>query len=360
MARQKITFPSVTADVVDKVEQKAIKSSYKHRDDLLPSGSTLLNLALAENPYGGWSVGKIVNIIGDTHAGKTFLFWQMLAEMANDKRYDDYKLYYDDVEEALEFDVIKLFGKKTNSRVIYGSQLESSDTIESALIRVRDILGKGEMFVYAVDSVDALDTVKDQKVKDEDVGKRDYPDKPRIVNDMFRRTKKKIKSSRSALFMISQTRDKIGIVFGSKKRRVCDKPLDFFSTHVLWLAIKGQIKRKDMHVGNIIRVRISKNKLTGKRREVEFPIYTDYGIDDIESMIDWMVEEKFWKMKRKEKGSKEDPIIQTQGDFIDATKDNLIEFIENHDIQDELRQLVADCWMQNEEEIATKRPPRYS
>ena len=37
------------------------------------TGSTLLNLAMTDNPYYGWPCGRMSNIIGDSSAGKSFL-----------------------------------------------------------------------------------------------------------------------------------------------------------------------------------------------------------------------------------------------------------------------------------------------
>jgi RecA/RadA recombinase len=41
-------------------------------DDLIPTGSTHLNLACSENPFGGFRKGRIVNIIGDSDTAKTY------------------------------------------------------------------------------------------------------------------------------------------------------------------------------------------------------------------------------------------------------------------------------------------------
>ena len=60
----------------------------------------------------------------------------------------------------------------------------------------------------------------------------------------------------------------------------------------------SSIKSKSRIIGDNISARITKNKITGKRREIEFPIYYDYGIDDIGSMIDFIIEEDHWKVKK--------------------------------------------------------------
>ena len=68
---------------------------------LIPSGCTVLNCALSDCAFGGFGQGKIANIIGESSAGKTMIAETLLAEMANDPRYDDYDLYLDASEHAL-------------------------------------------------------------------------------------------------------------------------------------------------------------------------------------------------------------------------------------------------------------------
>ena len=60
------------------------KEEVEERDDsplfYCSSGSSLLNLALSDLVDGGFGVGKTANIIGDSHAGKSFLAKTILAE----------------------------------------------------------------------------------------------------------------------------------------------------------------------------------------------------------------------------------------------------------------------------------------
>jgi recombination protein RecA len=347
---------------------------------LLPTGSTLLNLALAENPFGGWAKGSIANVIGDSHAGKSFLAWQTLADMANAERYDDYNLFYDDCESALHFDVDKLFGNATE-RVRYGEDFNSK-LVEKCFFRIKDLL-KGNKkrvplkMVYVVDSLDGLSSAEEVAKLESAIGKRDYPDKPRILSEQLKQVAGLVAETQSLVLVVSQTRQNIGVMFGAKKRRSGGDALRFYSTHELWLAVKRHIRVKERDVGTQIRVRISKNKLTGKQREVELPILVDYGIDDIGSMVDWMVEERFWVYKKdkaaekdkgrviddqeeEEKKKKEPRIIKASADLgFDGIREELIGKVEEQGKLDDLRQVVAECWMRVEEGLASNRRPRY-
>ena len=113
MAQLKRRSPkeSETKELVSQVEDAAkkpldkIEVSSVDPDWLIPTGSTLLNCACSDLHTGGYGIGKITNLIGDSSSGKSLLALTSFAEVAMYTRYDDYRLIYDDVEAALEFNL---------------------------------------------------------------------------------------------------------------------------------------------------------------------------------------------------------------------------------------------------------------
>ena len=67
-----------------------IESVIKKGDSLLSTGSTMLNLALTDNPYGGYPKGCLVNVVGDSSSGKTFLCLNTLAEAVCSSAFEKY------------------------------------------------------------------------------------------------------------------------------------------------------------------------------------------------------------------------------------------------------------------------------
>lgn len=315
--------------------------------ELIPTGCTLLNLALADDPYGGYRKGSLVNIVGDSSSGKTFLGWTLFAEMAQNEAFDNYSLHYDDVEGKFVVDVPKLFGSGTLERVT----MEASGTIEDFDRRIRELFKVGRSFAYVLDSFDALSD-REEMAKDE--LKRDYPAKPRLASEMFRKICRDLRGQESLIIVISQTRDKIGVTFGEKKTRSGGKALGFYSMHELWLAVKAHERRKDMEIGIHGVCKVKKNHLTGKLRTFDFFLYYDYGVDDVGSCIDWLVQWGFWK---KGKGESR---IDTGGDFGVMTREKLILDIESSDgKRRKLPVVMVDSWRQLEDSIKTGRKPRY-
>jgi recombination protein RecA len=334
-------------------------------DDLLSTGSTLLNLALSDYVQGGWAKGSICNVVGDSSAGKTMLLMNTYAEILYSTDRNEYNLYYDEPEQALRINVEKLFGERVEE--ITWMEEDSSFTIEDFRAEVINRAKENTSMVYGLDSFDALSSkqeVKKAEAQIEGTSKKGSygMDKAQISGVVLRMILKHIRNTNSLLVVISQTRDKINAMFGSQKTRSGGHALRFYSTHEIWMHVIRPIKRREREVGVQVRVRVKKNKLTGKLREVEFPIYYDYGIDDIGSMVDFLVIEGFWEQKRKEKKKVLDNVkIDTGSDFPAASRPVLIDHIEKTKPESvgKLKDIVQEAWNEIEAEIATKRPPRY-
>ena len=323
------------------------KPSEGGRLDLIPTGSTLLNLALSDSIDGGFIKGSIVNIIGDSSSGKTFLAWSIFAEMVHDSQFDKYRLIYDEPERALQFQLANLFGEGID-RV---DTSIASETIQDWYKNVMGVIKEDEPFVYVLDSFDALTSVEELERKD--VGKGGWKTEKAIASsEILRQIVGRVKKTNSLIVVISQTRDNIGVAFGDKKSRSGGKALRFYSSHEIWMAVKKHLKRKNRDVGVRTRIRCKKNKLTGKLREAEFDILFDYGIDDVGSMVDWLLEETFWSGGGRSK-------VNTNGDFTNTTRDKLIDDIEANGMEWKLRDIVGQCWLEIEEEIKTRRKPKY-
>lgn len=345
------------------------------RSRLIPTGSTLLNLALSDCPEGGFYLGTISNIIGDSAAGKTFLLWTVFAECVYDtlKRFSLYRLIYDEPEVSLAFDITKLFGATVGDAIdisiLSGSVEEFHDNVIECAKATRGKPKEPVPFLYGLDSLDAICTEDEMEA---DPRKGDYGGKkPKLIGQILRKIVQKVANSNSAIFIISQTRDKIGVTFGSKKTRSGGRALKFYSTHELWLAVESHIKRKDRDVGVNVLVKIGKNKLTGKLRTVRFPIYYDYGIDDTTSCIEFLIEEGFWKKAKTEKEKttrekltddpeKEKRTSKYATEFGDMTVDALVKYIEDNDLKPELVEITAKAWYEIEDSIRTKRKPKYT
>ncbi len=341
------------------------KQVIKYTGDLFPTGVTLLNCACSGTPFGGFAKGKVVNIIGDSFTGKTLLALTVLAEISILPQFDHYRFIFDDVEAALEFDIKTLFGVKLAERIEMNI---ISKTIEDWGNNLTKALIKKIPFIYILDSFDALTSLAEQKrvkakvttpkrgeKKEKEKGTYGL-EKPKIAGQIFRAHIDSFKEQEALIIVISQTRANIGNTFVPKTRSGGDA-LRFFSTHEMWLAHWGVIwKSKTIEIGADVGVKVTKNKLTGKRRRISFPIYDDYGIGDVHANVDYIIEEGIWK---KEEG-KERIYKATEIMDISGQKSTLVNHIIREGLQRPLQELVGHTWQAMEERESPKWGKKYA
>jgi len=188
-----------------------------------------------------------------------------------------------------------------------------------------------------------------------------------MVSEMLRVVKGKIGDTKSLLLIISQTRDNLG--FGAiftPKVRSGGKALKFYCSHEIWLAVGKKKKKSDLEIGADVMGKVSKNKLTGKKREVTFPIYYDYGIDDCSSCLDFILELGHWKKGKIDKKTNEftkdakGQIIDAQELGIQAAYKKLIEDIEDNNLEDDLFAIAQTVWKEREDSIKLNRKKKFT
>jgi recombination protein RecA len=335
----------------------------------VPTGSALLNLALSDRADGGYLTGKIVNVIGDSSSGKTFLCLTTLAETAHTPAFDDYLLIYDDAEAASEFNIEKLFGSKTASRILPPSldpeEPGHSHTMLDFQSNIRRLLRGDKPFIYIQDSFDALTTDEELKHAAEnqrlhDAGKDAKGtmgmNKAAQASVLLRLIAADLKRTQSLVVIISQTRDNIDVLSFQRKTRAGGKALYFYCSAELWLGVAQKlsikVNDKNRNIGVLSRIKISKNKYNGKVREIDLPVLYDYGCDDIGACIDFLVSEGHWS-KNANGGI-------TAGEFgLTATRTKLLDIVDDKGLVGKLHELTETVWLAIEEKIKSGRKPKY-
>ena len=187
---------TILDDNEERMEIELISDKVIKKEKLVSTSSTMLNLALSDNPEGGFYLGTIVNIIGDSAAGKTFLLWSIFAEMCHDPRFDEHDIIYDEPESSLEFNIPALFGDQTSDRVT----LDASESVEAWHDNVLDKANEGNPFIHGLDS---LDSICPEDEIERDVREGTYGgQKPKLISEILRKIVQKVKGSNSMVFII--------------------------------------------------------------------------------------------------------------------------------------------------------------
>ncbi len=358
--------------------EKIKKVLRKKRDtwkpsEFLSSGPTLLNLVCSGRPDGAFPLGSYCFIVGDSTSGKTFISLTCLAEAAIDKRFDKYRFIYDNAEGGALMDIRKFFGQQVADRIEPPAVDDNGEpiysrTVEEFYYHVDDAIKLGRPFIFIEDSMDSLSSEAESDKFDEHkkayrAGKEaagSYGDNKAKMNSAnLRKVIGSLRESDSILLVINQTRDSFE-GFGKKKTRSGGHALRFYATVEIWCAVKRRIQRqvkgKKRQLGVECEVWAEKNRVTGREGRggsVLIPIYRSFGIDDVGSCVNYLVDEGCWK---KEGGK---IVVTGLGPTFKGMMEGVIKQIEERELGDDLRALVGDAWNEIEEACVVKRRKRY-
>ena len=361
-----------------------IKNSLRRRETLrtarqhdtaarayLSTGSTLLNLAFSGKRDGGLLSGKYYNLVGDSGSGKTFLALTCFAESRKTKAFARYRLIYDNGEDGALMDIERFFGAKVSKDMEppagdrdepeYSYTVENFyDNLNRALKLARE---EDRPFIYVLDSESVLTSGVEQEKGERERKARlkgvsepgSYGDgKAKLHSSNLRRVINPLKVTNSILIMISQTRDNIGAFSFEDQVRPGGRALKFLACVECWGKVKRRITKEVMGkrrtIGIVMSVKVKKNRLTGYEGTVSIPIYRSFGIDDVGSCVDFLIESGPW--------SKSGRKVKSSYNF-EGTKEGLIEFIEREGLEDDLMTTVGEVWEKIEAAIAVKRKKRY-
>lgn len=275
---------------------------YKAVKGFAPTGCLILDLVVGGGEGLGFPYGKMVNIVGDSSSGKTFLAWEILA--ANYYKYKDkLKWNYDDSETGNTFDTNKLYGidllEHKNAFGKCSDLVEEMDGNTSLFLKeIRSVNQKG---IYIVDSLDGLsDADKEKQEKQyetmaatgkakEGNGSFNTGTASHLSKQFFRTKAGKLSKKKVLLIIVSQVRENLNAgLFGKKHYRAGGKAMDFYAHTCLWLYNIKKFKKNDRVVGVLVRAKSEKSKTPRPYRECTFSIYFDYGLDNIGSCLDYL------------------------------------------------------------------------
>lgn len=325
----------------------------------LSSGLTLLNLAISGQPDVAFLQGHFYLFVGDSQSGKTWLLLQTMAEAARDPRFKKYRLIHDNPERGALMDVKRYFGQ-LESKLEPPGDGGHSKTLEDFYANVRAASKTGKPFLYGLDSEDALPPEVDlkprKKDKDGNTAGSYYLDKAKKNSSELRVAHNLLDKHGSLLIMIKQTRDTIGFKarFNPKTRSGGRAPTFYASTE-LWFSVVGKIKRKILEkprtIGSLLKIEVQKNRVAGKNRSVVIPFYPGSGFDEVGSMVNWMIEENYW---RESKG-----VIDANSLGLHGSAEKITREIEQRGLEERLREEVVKAWNEIEDACTVVRKIRY-
>jgi recombination protein RecA len=246
----------------------------------LSSGCIALDRILG----GGFPVGRVTEVYGDTSTGKSLIAAQVAA-LAQE---DDHIVMMADSESAVSLPIMEAVGVDIDN-LIYSNP----DTVEEVFeqfemaIELKAKKYPDALLVLIWDSVAATSV---QFEMERDYGKAFMGRHAGVISQSMRKITRQISKNRICAIFLNQVRENIGVMFGDNETTFGGKAIPFHSSVRLRLKMGKKIvlKEKKKVIGIETTGLVVKNKVAEPFNEAKLPIYFGHGIDDALASLYWL------------------------------------------------------------------------
>lgn len=255
--------------------------------EFVPTGCTPLDIIMG----GGFPVGRLTEVYGDTSTGKSLLASHILAET---QRLGGVAVLLDS-ECATSEEIMCAVGVDP-AEVLYSTPSTVEEVYEDirSAIEARNEVAKGTLMTIVWDSVAATSSDAEvEKARKEGLGGSTVATHARLISAMCRMLPRMIAKERIAPVFINQTRENIGVLFGDKMSTFGGRAIGYWSSVRLEMAKAKQITDdNDNPVGIDVRCWVAKSKVSVPFGQCRFPILFGQGIDNVGAIGNWVKDRK--------------------------------------------------------------------
>ena len=248
------------------------------KEEYVDTGSYIFNGLVSGSIFGGVSSNKITAIAGESSTGKTFF---SLAVVKNflDTNPSAYCLYFD-TESSITKPLLESRGIDLNRIVVIN--VVTIEEFRSKALKAVDIYLKTNIedrkpCMFVLDSLGMLSTEKEITDALNDKQVRDMT-KSQLVKGAFRMLTLKLGQANIPLIVTNHTYDVIGSYVPTKEMGG-GSGLKYAASTIIYLTKKKEKDQKEV-VGNLIKAKTAKSRLSKENKEVTVRLYfDDRGLD---------------------------------------------------------------------------------
>ena len=262
-------------DIVKEIgdDYTKLASDIDETETYVDTGSYIFNALVSGSIFGGVSGNKFTAIAGESSTGKTFF---SLAVVKNflDNNPDGYCLYFD-TEAAITKSLLESRGVDTGRTVVVN--VVTIEEFRSKALKAVDMYLKKPVeerkpCIFVLDSLGMLSTDKEITDALNEKQVRDMT-KSQLVKGAFRMLTLKLGQANVPLIVTNHTYDVIGAYVPTKEMGG-GSGLKYAASTIIYLSKKKEKDGTEV-VGNIIKAKTAKSRLSKENKGVEIRLYYD-------------------------------------------------------------------------------------
>ena len=264
-------------DIVKEIgdEYTQLASDIDETEKYVDTGSYIFNGLVSGSIFGGVSSNKITAIAGESSTGKTFF---SLAVVKNflDSNPDGYCLYFD-TEAAVNKGVLESRLSLEQLKRLVVVNVVTIEEFRTKALKAIDIYLKTDTAdrkpcMFVLDSLGMLSTEKEIRDALDDKQVRDMT-KSQLVKGAFRMLTLKLGQANVPLIVTNHTYDVIGAYVPTKEMGG-GSGLKYAASTIIYLSKKKEKDGKEV-IGNIIKAKTHKSRLSKENKQVEIRLFFD-------------------------------------------------------------------------------------
>ena len=254
-------------------EYTQVAADIEENERFIDTGSYIFNGLVSGSIFGGVSSNRITAIAGETSTGKTYFSLAVVKNFLASNP-DGYCLYFD-TEAAVNKGLLESRGIDLTRLVVVN--VVTIEEFRSKALRAVDIYLKTseeerKPCMFVLDSLGMLSTEKEINDALADKQVRDMT-KSQLVKGAFRMLTLKLGQANIPLIVTNHTYDVIGSYVPTKEMGG-GSGLKYASSTIIYLSKKKEKDQKEV-VGNIIKAKTAKSRLSKENKEVQIRLYYD-------------------------------------------------------------------------------------